>query len=308
MAIPFATGKLPPIGAPAPAAVSGGSPQSPRAALGSRNTMSSLADIDVTASYSQPSSVPGALPISTVTEMGSFSPLGTGSGVHTADSPSSSLFRSATSPERKDEGGSRLSPLHVSSPLSRPAADVALRVPAPAAPAPAENGSLPVSSSKLPIYSKPTEEKTVDTMAAIVARKAQRVLQRFIVRSPHAILAAGAVYLPYEYYFNPGKGAIEAGLFVLTASAIYCLVRAFYLEVIPAWMLPREQKYDKWRQAINVSNTVFFTLFVTSAVWKLHISSEHGLLLWALFFGAPYRKLSGFYPESLDKDPVWNQQ
>jgi hypothetical protein len=144
-------------------------------------------------------------------------------------------------------------------------------------------------------------------MAAIVARKAQRVLQRFIVRSPHAILAAGAVYLPYEYYFNPGKGAIEAGLFVLTASAIYCFVRAFYLEVIPAWMLPREQKYVKWRQAINVSNTVFFTLFVTSAVWKLHISSEHGLLLWALFFGAPYARLSGFYPD-IDKDPVWKQQ
>jgi uncharacterized membrane protein len=305
-----ATGKLPLPGAsPLPAVFSGGRPPSPRTPNAARDTMSPLGQIDPSASYFS-SSVSAAaaaavVPRSAFTdERGSSSPLGTGSGVHTeAAMAPSQLGR--RSPERRREPETLL-PLNVS-PISRPVADTALRVPAPAAPATSESASLGVSSHKLPIYSKPSEEKTVDTMAAFVARKAQRILQRFIVRTPHALLAAGAVYLPYEYYFNPGKGAMEAGLFVLTASAIYCFVRALYLEVIPAWMLPHEPKYNTWRQAINVSNTIFFTLAVTSAVWKLHISSEHGLLLWALFFVAPYTKLSGYYPD-IDKDPVWKQQ
>ncbi len=127
-----------------------------------------------------------------------------------------------------------------------------------------------------------------------VARKAGRILQHFAIRTPHILFAMSSVYLITKYYFGQQEFAVEATTFVGTASAMYCFLKPFFLEVIPYSLLPTTQKL--WRESINLSNTIFITLTLSTAVWGLKIQAIVGTAIWAASFGVPFALLSSRYP------------
>jgi hypothetical protein len=149
-------------------------------------------------------------------------------------------------------------------------------------------------------YTAQYPEKEISA-ASFIAKKVGRVLQSVVVRSPHVYISITLTYVYFIYGKNNESFAYEAATFVGVASTVYCFVRAAFLE-LPDWILP-QNKHRFWRHLINASNTLFITLTITSAVWKLNISAIQGTAWWTLTFVAPFYHLSQFYT-NID-DPKW---
>lgn len=144
---------------------------------------------------------------------------------------------------------------------------------------------------------------------ATVQMKITRILQRFLVRSPHTFIAMAATFFPLYYGLDKENLAYSATTFVGVGGTVYCLTRAINLEVIPHWLLPRTKDTRVWRHLMNVTYTAFITVMFTSAVWKLpDLSAAQGLFFLTVSFGVPYRFLATFYPDTLDKTPSLYQQ
>jgi hypothetical protein len=134
------------------------------------------------------------------------------------------------------------------------------------------------------------------------------IFQRFLVRMPHTFIAMAGLYFPLYYGLGNESLAISATTFVGVGGTVYCFVRAFFLEVIPEWMLARTDATKKWRVLMNITYTGFITVMFTSAVWKLpDLSAVQGLAFLTLSFGAPYRLLATLYPD-IDKQPTMFQR
>jgi hypothetical protein len=131
------------------------------------------------------------------------------------------------------------------------------------------------------------------------------IFQRFLVRMPHTFIAMTTVFVPLYYALEKENLAISATTFVGVGGTVYCMVRAIFLEVIPEWMLARNNDTKIWRRLMNVTYTCFITVMFTSAVWKLpDLSAAQGLSLLTLSFAAPYPFLAKLYPD-IDKKPNW---
>jgi hypothetical protein len=128
------------------------------------------------------------------------------------------------------------------------------------------------------------DEEPVGSLLSRASWKAGRILQHFAVRSPHVLIATGVVYLITHYHFNDPKQALENAAFVGTASAAYCFVKPFFLQIIPSSLLGSDNKV--WRELINVTYTVFTTLTLSSCVWGLKVPALKGLAIWAASFGS----------------------
>ena len=152
-----------------------------------------------------------------------------------------------------------------------------------------ESPLVPLSSG-----SSVAEDEVHLSLPNRVAKKVGRILQHFAIRTPHIFASTGSVFLITKYYFNQPALANDAATFVGTAGAVYCLLRPFFLETIPYSILPQDNKL--WRESINVSNTVFITLTLSSAVWGLDVSAVAGTAMWAASFGVPFVVLGTRYP------------
>ncbi len=138
--------------------------------------------------------------------------------------------------------------------------------------------------------------------------KISRIFQRFLVRMPHTFIAIAGTFVPLYYGLGLESLAYSASTFVGVGGTVYCLVRAIFIEVIPEWMLPRNDGTKIWRRLMNVTYTGFITVIFTTAVWKLpDLSSTQGLFFFGVSFGAPYVFLAKLYPD-IDKQPTWSQQ
>ncbi|HSX25082.1 MAG TPA: hypothetical protein VLG69_03905 [Candidatus Andersenbacteria bacterium] len=131
------------------------------------------------------------------------------------------------------------------------------------------------------------------------------IFQRFLVRMPHTFIAMTAVFVPLYYVLDKESLAISATTFVGVGGTVYCFVRAFFLEVIPEWMLAHNNDTRKWRHLINLTYTGFITVMFTTAVWKLpDLSAAQGFTFLVASFGVPYPFLAKLYPD-IDKKPTW---
>lgn len=173
--------------------------------------------------------------------------------------------------------------------------------PAPASASPALSASKSVDQ---PVrHDAPVNEQNLAVYA-----KVRRIIQRFLVRSPHTFVAIALTFIPFYVFNKESSFVYSATTFVGVGGTVYCLVRAVFLEIIPNWMLPRTDKNWVWRHLINITYTGFITAMFTTAVWKLpDISAGQGLFILAISFGVPYPFLSTKYPD-IDKQPHWQDE
>lgn len=163
----------------------------------------------------------------------------------------------------------------------------------------------PASTTKAKSESDPAPvERSSLYSYASTSAKLRRISQRFLVRCPHTFIAIGCVFVPLYYGLGKEKLAYDAATFVAVGGTVYCAVRAIFLEIIPEWMLPRNDDTRKWRHLMNATYTGFITVMFTSAVWKLDLSATAGLTFLSLSFGVPYIWLAKLYPD-IDKQQVW---
>jgi len=157
------------------------------------------------------------------------------------------------------------------------------------------------SSSKTAKEDPPSDPNSRDLT---IAMRIRRAFQRFLVRCPHTFIAMGLVYYSIYYFLDQESLAYSATTFVGVGGTVYCLTRAIFLELIPNWLLPRNNETRKWRHLMNISYTAFITVMFTSAVWKLpDLSAVQGLFFFTLSFGVPYNWLAKLYPDDIDKQP-----
>jgi hypothetical protein len=155
--------------------------------------------------------------------------------------------------------------------------------------------SPPLKSGSISMRTLTGEEDPADSLAYRVAGKAYKIIQHFVIRSPHVFVAITTTFLTFKY-FNDEPFAWEAATYVGVASAVYCIIRPLFLMIIPYSLLPRKTN-DFWRHAINTTNTILITISLTSAIWGLKISAVQGTAIWGASFVVPYKLLSKHYPD-----------
>ncbi len=135
-----------------------------------------------------------------------------------------------------------------------------------------------------------------DTSDVTIPMIISTIFQRFLVRMPHTFIAMAGVFVPLYYGLDKEGLAISATTFVGVGGTVYCFVRAFFLETIPEWMLPKTNETKLWRRLMDITYTCFITAIFTTAVWKLpDITTAQGFGCLAMTFGAPYPLLAKFY-------------
>ncbi len=195
----------------------------------------------------------------------------------------------------------------VPSSAAPPAASLSQSV-APVLSSSLSSGEAPRSPSKAVSDSPPSSSSNDPSSSLITFQmRITRIFQRFLVRCPHTFIAIAGVFFPLYYGLGKESLAYSAATFVGVGGTVYCLTRAIFLEVIPHWMLPRNDDTRKWRHLMNGTYTAFITVMFTSAVWKLpDLSATQGLFFLTVSFGAPYVLLAKLYPD-IDKQPSFYQ-
>lgn len=160
---------------------------------------------------------------------------------------------------------------------------------------PASSPPLRSGSLSMPTPTGEVDPVDVYSLAYRVAGKTYKIVQHFVIRSPHVFVAITTTFLTFKY-FNNEPFAWEAATYVGVASAVYCIIRPLFLMIIPYSLLPRKTN-DFWRHAINTTNTIFITISLTSAIWGLKISAVQGTAIWGASFVVPYKLLSKHYPD-----------
>jgi hypothetical protein len=177
---------------------------------------------------------------------------------------------------------------------------------ASASPVASPTKSTPPSPSKTVREDLPAADP--NSSLVTVQMRITRILQRFLVRSPHTFIAMAGVFITLNYGLGNESLAYSATTFVGVGGTVYCLTRALFLEIIPLWMLPQDDNTRKWRHLMNVTYTAFITVIFTSAVWKLpDLTAAQGLFYLTVSFGAPYMFVAKYYPD-IDKQPTYLEQ
>lgn len=165
------------------------------------------------------------------------------------------------------------------------------------------NNSTTNSTSKPKGSSDPEPSSSFFDSDVTIPMVISTIFQRFLVRMPHTFIAMAGVFVPLYYGLNKESFAISATTFVGVGGTVYCFVRAFFLETIPLWMLPKTNDTKMWRNLMNITYTGFITAMFTSAVWKLpDLTTAQGFGFLIVSFVAPYPLLAKFYPD-IDKLP-----
>ena len=279
------------------------------------STLAAPAGAPVIRNYERPASPPRAVPAAAGASSLSAEPLPCPLAPPPAKDLTESAFVDVAPPEREREEAptARLLPTEDRSNSSSPAASPTSSVLASSglsldspektkdrssrAPENPPASSPPLRSGSLIMPTPTGEEDPIDvySLAYRVAGKAYKIVQHFVIRSPHVFVAITATFLAFKY-FNNEPFAWEAATYVGVASAVYCIIRPLFLMIIPYSQLPRKTN-DFWRHAINTTNTIFITISLTSAIWGLKISAVQGTAIWGASFVVPYKLLSKHYPD-----------